>query len=134
MPKRFTKRFLAWIEKKLALESNNSIPPLIREGEMWWCSVGENLGLEVSGKGEKFSRPVIILKKFGDTLILGIPTTTNTGRKGKWYVHFMHKNVHEVAMLTQARVLSPKRLNARIGELERGDYEKIKKAFTRLLN
>lgn len=33
---------------------------LFKEGEIWWASIGYNLGEEVCGKGEKFRRPVIV--------------------------------------------------------------------------
>ena len=62
-------------------------PPLITEGDLWWCAVGENVGIEVNGKSKDFTRPVIILKKFGRLGFLGIPTTTQH-RVGTWYVPF----------------------------------------------
>jgi mRNA interferase MazF len=99
---------------------------------VWWCSVGENVGVEISGKGQDFTRPVIVLKKLGRLAFFGIPTTTNTERKGSWYFPFRHKGVDEVAMLTQARMFSYKRLHSKMGELDDEDYKKAKEAFVRL--
>ena len=31
-----------------------------KEWEIWWCSIGENVGVEINGKGSHFMRPVII--------------------------------------------------------------------------
>ena len=58
------KRFLDWIGIKEKLDAHEHQPPLITEGDLWWCAVGENVGIEVSGKSKDFTRPVIILKKF----------------------------------------------------------------------
>ncbi|CAN5723315.1 hypothetical protein BH11PAT2_BH11PAT2_09450 [soil metagenome] len=128
----FIKRFLAWIGIKEKLDANDYNPPLVNEGDLWWCSIGENIGVEVSGKGNDFTRPVIVLKKFGRLAFFGIPTTTNTERKGSWYVTFKHKGVDEVAMLTQGRMFSYKRLFTNMGELDDEDYKKVKEAFNRL--
>lgn len=37
---------------------------LFKEGQIWWCHLGMNLGEEEYGKGPNFTRPVLILKKF----------------------------------------------------------------------
>jgi hypothetical protein len=37
---------------------------LFKEGDIWWCSIGMNVGVEIFGKGKYFARPVIIFKKF----------------------------------------------------------------------
>ena len=128
----FVKRFLDWIGVKQKLDENDYRPPMVREGELWWCSVGENVGVEVSGKGQGFTRPVIVLKKFGRLAFFGIPTTTNLERMGSWYVLFKHKGIDEVAMLTQARMFSYKRLSTRMGELDGKDYKRVKETFCRL--
>ena len=41
------KRFLEWIGLKEKLHKKQAIPPLFKEGEIWWCYVGENIGNEV---------------------------------------------------------------------------------------
>jgi len=46
-----------------------------KEKELWWCSVGVNLGEEIFGKGVKFTRPVLIFKKFTSNSFLGLPIT-----------------------------------------------------------
>lgn len=130
----FIKRFLEWIGVKQKLDDNDYNPPLLNEGDLWWCALGENVGVEISGKGEQFTRPVVVIKKFGRLAFFGIPTSTNTERKGSWYVSFKHKGVDEVAMLTQARMLSYKRLSTKMGELDDVDYKKVKEAFCRLFS
>ncbi len=127
----FIKRFLEWIGIKQKLDGNDYTPPHVREGDLWWCAIGENVGVEISGKGQGFTRPVIILKKFGRFSFFGIPTTTKI-RDGTWYVSFVHKGVKETAILSQARVFSYKRLDKKMGVLDEADFKKVKEAFASL--
>jgi mRNA interferase MazF len=128
----FVKRFLGWIGVKQKLDAHDHQPPLVREGDLWWCAVGENVGIEASGKGENFTRPVIVLKKFGRLAFFGIPVTT-TKRVGSWYAPFKHKGVTQIAVLMQARTFSYKRLYEKMGELDDVDFRNVKEAFARLL-
>ncbi len=127
------KCFLEWIGIKQKLDEHDYAPPMISEGDLWWCAIGENVGVEAGGKSKNFTRPVIVLKKFGRLGFFGIPTTTNKERTGTWYVSFIHKGIHEIAMLSQARILSYKRLDKKMGTLDAEDFKKVKEAFVRLL-
>ena len=127
------KRFLEWIGIKQKLDNHEHRPPLITEGDLWWCAIGETVGIEVGGKSKDFTRPVIILKKFGRLGFMVVPTTTKE-REGSWYVSFLHQGVKETAMLSQARVLSYKRLHSKMGTLDDEDFKKVKEAFSRLFS
>ena len=125
------KQFDAWIRVKKKLDEHDYNPPLVTEGDMWWCSVGENVGVEVGGKNKNFTRPVIVLKKFGRLGFFGIPTTTKK-RTGTWYTPFVHQGIDETAMLSQARIFSYKRLDKRMGTLDGKDFKNVKEAYVRL--
>lgn len=87
-----------------------------------------NISEEVIGKGDKFTRPVLIFRKFASNSFLGLPLTKQE-KKGTWYVEIsIHKEKRWV-MLNQARVLDKKRLTSRIGALDNTDPEKVKKRF-----
>lgn len=73
------KRFLEWIAFKEKLHSIIRKPPFVSQGELWWVSLGENIGAEINGKSYKFSRPVIILKKLANGFYIAIPVTTTGG-------------------------------------------------------
>lgn len=125
------KKFLDWIRLKEKLHNNISKPPLFREGEIWWCSVGENVGSEINGKSNLFSRPVLVFKKLSGNTFLGIPTTSQD-KKGSWYVKVtLHKNLNTV-ILSQIRVFDYKRLSTKIGQLDAHDYKQVKLGFKRL--
>ena len=57
-----SKRFNEWIRIKEKLHQVGRTPHNL-EGEIWWSAVGENVGVEINGKGDVFSRPVLIMKK-----------------------------------------------------------------------
>ncbi len=99
-----------------------------KEKELWWCSVGVNLGEEIFGKGVKFTRPVLIFKKFTSNSFLGLPITKQE-KQGSWYVEItIHKEKRWV-MLNQARILDKKRLTNRVAMLDDADFQKVKKRF-----
>lgn len=125
------KRFLEWVQIKECLDKKDYQPPLISEGDFWWCGIGENVGSEISGKSRDFTRPVVVIKKFGRLSFFGIPTTTQK-KEGSWYVSFVHQGVNETAVLSQARMFSYKRLHSKIGTLDDADLKKIKEAYARL--
>lgn len=57
------KWFDEWMGVKEKLHYEARLPS-IREGQIWWCSFGENVGIEINGKNETFSRPVFIYAFF----------------------------------------------------------------------
>ncbi|MEK7175591.1 MAG: hypothetical protein AAB693_02185 [Patescibacteria group bacterium] len=71
------KDFLKWIKIKGKLHDSNHQPPYFKEREIWWCSVGENVGTEMNGKNDYFRRSVLIVKKLDRYSFLAIPLTTN---------------------------------------------------------
>lgn len=116
---------------KAKLHFNNSLPK-INEGEIWWCSYDENVGIEINGKGELFSRPVFIYKKLSRHGFIGIPLTSQN-KSGSWYVRFNFQGKQQVAVLSQIRTLSISRLSSRMGKLDKNDTEKINYALKQFL-
>ena len=98
------KRFLLWFGLKQRLHEISSKPPLVSEGDIWWASVGENVGSEINGKSRLFSRPVIIFKKLSHGFYFVVPTTTRE-RSGSWFVGFRHQAKEMIACLHQARAI-----------------------------
>lgn len=125
------KKFLEWIKLKEKLHNNKHMPPLFKEGEIWWCSIGENIGSEINGKSGLFSRPVLIFRKLSKSTFMGIPTSSQD-RKGSWYVQITLGNIKSVVILSQARLLDYKRLSSKIGELDVVEMNKVKEKFRSL--
>lgn len=110
------------------LDNSRHKPPYVSEGDIWWASVGENVGSEVGGKSHLFSRPVIIFRKLAHGFYFVIPTTTKEN-KGTWYVSFIHKGRISTASLHQARSIDHRRLSNKLGTLDDKDFKKINKGF-----
>lgn len=125
------KRFFEWIGLKKKLHYEPQDIPLVREGELWWASLGENIGFEMNGKSKDFTRPVFIYKKLTDTFYFVIPTSTQL-RHGSWYVSFKLKQVMETACLQQARTIDYRRLHSKLGEVSDLELQKIREGFRKL--
>ena len=125
------KSFLEWIGLKEKLHNAEYAPPFFKEGEIWWCHFGENVGTEMNGKGNFFTRPVLILKKYDKYSFLAVPLTTKQ-KQGTWYYTFIHNNKKQTAVLSQARVINYKRLKELFGKTDSVDYQSIKTAFLNL--
>lgn len=101
------------------------------DGEVWWTAVGENVGIEINGKSEYFSRPVLVLKKLSRYGFMGIPFTSQL-HKGSWYISLEFQDRIETAVLAQAKVFSVTRLYDRIGQISNPDLEKVRNGFLKL--
>jgi mRNA interferase MazF len=127
----FIKNFVDWFALKPRIEEIDHLPPLVKERDLWWCRLGENIGTEVSGKGQKFTRPVIIFKKLSKYTFFVIPCSTQI-KTGSWFVPLTHKGKNIVACLHQAKVVDYRRLDDTMGALSNHDYKTVKQAFKSL--
>ena len=118
------KNFDDWIKVKKQVHSDNLLPK-ISEGEVWWAAVGENVGIEINGKSEFFSRPIVIVKKLSRYGFLAVPLTSQK-HEGSWYAKFVFKNKTQYAALAQMRVMSTARLYRRIGTIPESDLKIVK--------
>ncbi len=125
------KDFPAWMNLKKKLDELTHQAPHVTESDMWWASIGENVGSEIGGKNHQFSRPVIILKKLAHGFYFVIPTTTKE-RAGTWYVPFTHQGKDMVACLHQARAIDHRRLSSKLGTLNSADFLTVKQGFHEL--
>lgn len=125
------KDFNKWNTQKKELDDGQRI--FFRERDIWFASLGLNIGYEQNGKGNLFLRPVIILKKFNNEVFLGIPTTSNK-KDGKYYYNFKYtKDKSTTAILSQIRLMDGKRLKYIIGCISKNDFGIMKKRIILLL-
>jgi mRNA interferase MazF len=103
-----------------------------REREIWWVSIGVNVGFEEDGKNEYFTRPVLVFKKFSKNVFLGIPLST-TKKEGKYYFKFRFLVGESTAPLSQIRLFDTRRLKDKMGKLEDETFQKIRKEVKNLL-
>lgn len=122
------KDFGGSIQLKERLHEKEHRPPLVSQGDIWWASVGENVGSEINGKSRLFSRPVIVLKKLSHGFYFVVPTTTQNC-EGSWYVPFRQQEKAMVACLHQARAVDYRRLSTKLGTLDDADFERVRTGF-----
>ena len=123
--------FKDWFKLIVLLWTRKSDKLFFKQGDIWWCSIGMNLGEEIFGKGKKFTRPVLVFKKFTSNSFLGLPLTTQK-KTGSWYTKITINNEDRWVILNQARIFDKKRFTNKIASLDIKDYKKVKKYFLEL--
>lgn len=121
------KDFTNWHKLKAKLEIID-FSLLFSEKEVWWCSIGVNIGSEEDGKNEKLERPVIIFRKFSHDTFWALPLTSKI-KRGKFFYPLEFQNVLRTVMLSQLRILSSRRLQRRIGKISDKQFQRIKRAL-----
>jgi mRNA interferase MazF len=102
------KDFEKWNQLKQKIDSTNR-QIIYKDRDVWWCSIGINIGHEENGKNDFFTRPILILRKFNKQIFLGVPLTTKC-KENKFYFRINFKDKEQSAMLSQIRVFESKRL------------------------
>ena len=109
---------------KSKLNTINNFPNF-SEGEIWWVFAGENVGIEINGKGTNFLRPVLVFKKLSKYGFVGIPLTSQK-HGGDWYVRFDFQKNTSYAAVAQIKTFSAARLRKRMGQIPSNDMDKMK--------
>ena len=128
------KDYKIWTPEKEKLNNNESIRPGFHEREVWYCHLGENIGFEQDGKGDFFLRPIIILRKFNNEIFWAIPLTSAI-KKSPYYftVSVGEEGRKSSAILSQIRLIDAKRLSYTIGEVNKEEFEGLKKKLKDLI-
>lgn len=125
-----------WNEIKITIENENIIVGF-KERDIFYMNMGKNIGFEQDGKGENFVRPVVIIKGFNKNMFFGIPLSTKI-KEGKFYYKFQFQKkdelVENIALLSQMRLFSTKRLLNKIGVISKEDFESLKNEFKSLID
>ena len=118
------KNFDSWNVKKKKL-NNTKRRIYFKERQIWWCSIGLNVGFEQDGKNDNFERPVIVLKKFSNDLLWILPLTSQN-KQGKYYYQMQYSSKTYVVILSQIRAISSKRLLRKMIRISSQDFSKIR--------
>lgn len=125
------KDYSSWHNYKTYL-NNKKRRPYFHEREIWFCSMGLNIGFEQDGK-DNFLRPVIILRKFNNKVALIVPLTRKS-KMGIYYFNFKLKNITSTAILSQIRLIDTKRLMYKIGNISKDNFKVLKEKVIQLLS
>lgn len=126
------KDFDSWNKNKKRIHGDSE-SKLYHERELWWCSLGVNIGFEQDGTGRDNQRPVLIVRGFSKNICLVVPLTTSA-KKNPYHVGLDEVDGREAfAVISQIRLIDTKRLVNKIGFLDQELFQKTKKAVKDLL-
>lgn len=118
------KDFDAWNKLKKKIDGD-TIDFYVNQRQIWWCSIGLNVGSEQNGHGDNFERPVLVLRKYSAGTFLGIPLTSKR-KEGNYYFKLEpYFGICSYAILSQAKVIDRRRVRRMIYEISRQEYQKI---------
>ena len=125
------KDFDLWNQQKKSLDVSQK-QVRFHEAEVWWCSVGMNVGHEVCGKGHEYQRPILVLKKLSRETCIGLPISTQE-KRGSWFHEISMHGKPRYVLLHQIRMLSVNRFQRRLTALSVSDFIRIKQQLEALL-
>lgn len=123
------KDFDKWNRLKKKLDKSNVKPPEVKEGDIWWSFMGENIGKEISGKGDIFGRPVLIFKKINEITFSCIPLTTSEKVFNEWKYKIDIMDKQSYLCFDQVKTLDYRRLKIKVKGIDTIEFEKIRELF-----
>jgi len=121
----YIKEFDRWNEKKKQADAKDLGRNLfLHEREVWWCSLGVNVGVEIDGKNENFERPVLIVKKFNGLMFWAIPLTSKA-KENPYIVRVEHEKGVSYANISQLKLLSSKRILRKVGVISEESFKNV---------
>jgi len=125
-------KFDNWNEIKQTIQNKDLIP--FKQGEIYFMSVGQNIGHEVYGKKELYLRPVLVYRKLSKQTFIGIPLSSKE-KDGTYFFTFRYtKKTLSTALLNQIRVFDIKRAEYYNGSIKYSDLGKLKEKLLSLLD
>lgn len=125
------KNFNDWNEMKKKLDASER-PVEFHEREIWWCSIGVNVGSEQHSQTEDFSRPVLVVRKFTPDIFWGIPLTTRV-KPLRFRKYLVLNGVENDLLILQMRAYDRKRLVRKIAVVSKREFAEITKFIKGLL-
>lgn len=92
--------------------------------EIWWGSLGLNIGAESDGKNDLFERPLLILRVFNREMIWCLPISS-TVKDLPFYYKIKFNDEYRSVLVTQIRTISSKRLLRKIQKINDEDFYEI---------
>jgi N-acylneuraminate cytidylyltransferase len=115
--------FDKWNSVKQKINQKEPIP--FKQGEIYFMSVGHNIGSEIYGHDKLFLRPVLIYRKLSRYSFVGIPLTSKQ-KDGSYYFTFRYtKKILSTALLNQIRVFDIRRSAYISGNIKLSDLKAL---------
>jgi mRNA interferase MazF len=119
----YKKDFDKWNKKKKIIDQKEiSDKTFFNEREIWWGSLGVNIGYEQDGKNDDFERPLLIVKKFNRSIVWILPLTT-IAKDNKF--HYKLKKSGSFVIISQIRLVSTKRFLRLVETINENEFKEI---------
>lgn len=92
--------------------------------DIWYCSIGLNVGHEQDGKHQYFERPVLIVQKFSNDIFWAVPLTSKI-KSGPYYCTVAFSKHISTAVLSQLRLLDARRLVRKVGYISQENHSDL---------
>jgi hypothetical protein len=111
-------RFNKWNKLKQQLHNKKEVIKFSK-GNIYFMSIGQNIGHESCGKNDLYLRPVLVYKKLSKSTFVGIPLTSSK-KEGSYYFSFNYKQGKtSTAMFNQIRVFDIRRAEYLSGHINK---------------
>lgn len=125
----YIKDFDGWQLLKKQIHAEEKVPT-VRQREIWWCSIGVNIGVEQDGKNALYERPVLIIRKFNHRHFMGVPLTTQLKDfPFRHTIHYRNEAEGKVregqALLSQMRSYDAMRLTRQVAKLGHKQFNEL---------
>ena len=101
----YKKDFDKWNDiKKITNQRPKST--FFKERDVWWCSLGVNIGSEEDGKNSQFERPVLVIRKFNNNMAWVLPMSSKQ-KANRFNILLNNRSI----ILSQLRTISTKRFS-----------------------
>lgn len=135
------KGFDRWNTLKKAIDASAAPRVYFHTRELWFAHIGTNVGFEQDGRGKEALRPILVVRKFNNEVLWGLPLTRRDKPGNPYYAPFDYMPfpdvpgplLKSVAILSQLRLIDAKRLRYKIGTIPDDDFSDLKEKVRRLL-
>lgn len=124
------KDFDRWTKVQKSINERGVVGAYPRD--VWWCVLGVNVGAETNGKNENFERPILVIKVYNRDTLLILPITSKE-KKDKFHFEITGKFGKAWVKLTQARVISSRRLLRKVDVIPEDVFITLKKLFKKFI-
>jgi len=97
------KDFDTWNTKKKDIQEDEP-NRRYHERDIWFCSLGVNVGFEQDGTGSNFDRPIVVVKGFNANTFFAV-ALTGRKREGKYYQYLGETGKHRQCSLKYALLI-----------------------------
>lgn len=118
-------------KKKKSLDKSKR-KVFFKERDVFFMNMWKNIWSEQNGKWNQYARPIVIIRKFNNSMFWGLALST-VEKIWAYYESFYLWNQKQTIILSQLRCYSNKRLLDKIWMVNNEDFFRIKEKIRQLL-